>query len=347
MTLAWPLALLTLLAVPVVLGSYLWMLRRRRKAAFRYASVAVLRSVLPPKSRWRRRVALTLMLASLGVLAVGSSRPHVIRDVPVAESTIVLAIDVSRSMCASDIQPNRLSAAQDAARNFVEEQPMGLRLGLVAFSDFARIVVPPTTDRDQLLAAIDGLTVGFATAIGAAMLKSLDALAQVSPNVAPVGDVGVASNSFASDIIVLLSDGANTRGLAPIDAATYAVERKVRVFTIGFGTTQPQPLVCTREQVGAVAPSDGTSQGGRVAFSSSGLNLVVDEAALRAVADATGGEYYRALDANQLKAVLALLPKDVETQREPREVTAIFAAVGFLLALSAFAASTRSAPLPA
>ena len=246
MTLAWPLALLTLLAVPVVLGSYLWTLRRRRKAAFRYASVALLRSVIPRKSRWRRHTALALMLASLGVLAVGSSRPHVIRDVPVASSTIVLAIDVSRSMCASDIQPNRLSAAQEAARNFVEEQPMGLRIGLVAFSDFARIVVPPTTDRDQLLAAIDGLTVGFATAIGAAMLKSLDALAQVNPNVAPVGDVGIASDSFASDIIVLLSDGANTRGLAPIDAATYAVERKVRVFTIGFGTTQPEPLVCTR-----------------------------------------------------------------------------------------------------
>lgn len=294
-------------------------------------------------------MALVLMLASLGVLAVGSSRPHVMRDVPVSATTIVLAIDVSRSMCASDVPPNRLSAAQEAAHTFVKEQPRGLRMGLVAFSDVAHIVVPPTTDRDQLLAAIDGLTVGFATAIGAAMLKSLDALAEINPSVAPVGGApvaDVATDGFASDIIVLLSDGANTRGIAPIEAATHAVERKVRVFTIGFGTTEPGTLVCARDQVAAGAHSDGSRQGDRVAFSSRGLNLHLDEAALQAVADATSGEYYRAQDAHHLKEALALLPRDVKTQRERHEVTAIFAAVGFLLALSAFAASTRSAALP-
>jgi Ca-activated chloride channel family protein len=295
-------------------------------------------------------VALALMLASLGVLAVGSSRPHLMRNVPVARTTIVLAIDVSRSMCASDVLPNRLSIAQEAARNFVEDQPTGLRMGLVAFSDFAYIVVSPTTDRDQLLTAIDGLTVGFATAIGGAMLKSIDALAEVNPNIAPIGGTpmtGVASDGFASDIIVLLSDGANTRGISPIEATTHAVERRVRVFTIGFGTTEPGPLLCSREQVGASAIVDGSSQGGRVAFNSTGLNLVLDEAALRAVADTTGGAYHRAQDADQLKEVFSRLPRDVDTQRERREVTAIFAAIGALLALAAFALSTRFAALPA
>jgi Ca-activated chloride channel family protein len=349
MTLAWPLALLSLLAVPVVLGSYLWSRRRRRKAAFRYASVAVLRSAIPPGSRWRRHVAAALMLASLAALAVGASRPHMMRNVPVSGTTIVLAIDVSRSMCANDVLPNRLSVAQEAARNFVEEQPAALRIGLVVFSDFAQIAVSPTTDRGQLLTAIDGLTTGFATAIGAAMLKSLDALAEVNPDIAPVGETpiaGVAGDGFGSDIIVLLSDGANTRGIPPLEAANHAVERKIRVFTIGFGTTEPGRLLCRREQVGAGAFSDGSLQSGGIAFSSTGLHLLLDETALRAVADATGGAYHRAEDAGQLRDVLSLLPREVEVQRERREVTAVFAAVGFLLAIAALAMSSRYAASP-
>src|SRR5688572_1506979 len=245
MRLMWPVALLLVLVVPAVLGSYLWKLHRRRKQAVRYSSVALLRSVIPMRSRWRRHVPIALLLASLGVLALASSRPHVVRNVAVGRTSIILAIDVSRSMCSSDVPPNRLSVAQAAARRFVEDQADGTRIGIVVFAGFAQLVVSPTTAREPLLTAIDGLTIGLPTAIGAAMLKSLDAIAEVNPKVAPVGDapigdVGTAgANGFVPDIVVLLTDGANTRGIAPLDAVPYAVERGVRVVTIGFGTSQP------------------------------------------------------------------------------------------------------------
>lgn len=145
MTFTWPVALLLALAVPVVLGAYLLQMRRRRKQAVRYSSVALLRSVLPPRSRWRRHLPVALLLASLGVLAVASARPQVTQDVPIGRTSIILALDVSRSMCATDVEPNRMSVAQQAARDFVEELPRGTRIGLVVFSGFAQVAVPPPT----------------------------------------------------------------------------------------------------------------------------------------------------------------------------------------------------------
>ena len=350
MTLTWPLALLMLLAVPVVLGSYLWKLHRRRKQAVRYSSVALLRSVIPKGSRRRRHVPIALLLISLGVLALASSRPHVVRNVPVGRTSIILAIDVSRSMCSSDVPPNRLSVAQAAARTFVEDQADGTRIGIVVFAGFAQLVVSPTTEREPLLAAIDGLTIGLPTAIGSAMLKSLDAIAEVNPKVAPVGDAPISdvspagANGFVPDIVVLLTDGANTRGIEPLDAVPYAIERGVRVFTIGFGTARPAALACSREQLGGAALGDGAFRGG----GGSGRSpLVADEATLKAVAQATGGFYYRAEDADELQQVLADLPNDVETQKEELEISAIFAAVGALLAAAAIAASIRWSPYPA
>jgi Ca-activated chloride channel family protein len=346
----WPVALLLVLVVPAVLGSYLWKLHRRRQQAVRYSSVALLRSEIPKGSRWRRRVPIALLLASLGVLALASSRPHVVRNVPVGRRSIILAIDVSRSMCSSDVPPNRLSVAQAAARRFVEDQADGTRIGIVVFAGFAQLVVSPTTEREPLLAAIDGLTVGLPTAIGAAMLKSLDAIAEVNPKVAPVGDapigdVGTAgANGFVPDIVVLLTDGANTRGIGPLDAVPYAIERGVRVFTIGFGTSQPAALTCSREQLGGASLGDGAFRGSGGRGRSS---LVADEATLKAVAHETGGFYYRAEDADQLQRVLSDLPNDVEIQKEELEISAIFAAAGALLAASAIVASIRWSPYPA
>jgi Ca-activated chloride channel family protein len=353
MTLTWPLALSMLAAVPIVLGAYLLKLRRRRKQAVRYSSVALLRSVIPKRSRWKRHVPIALLLISLGVLAFASSRPQVVRNVPVGRTSIILALDVSRSMCSSDVLPNRLSAAQAAARSFVEDQAEGTRIGIVVFSGFAQLVVPPTTEREPLLAAIDGLTTGFATAIGSAMLKSLDAIAEVNPKVAPVGDapigdVGVAgANGFVPDIIVLLTDGANTRGIKPIDAVPYAIERGVRVFTIGFGTTQPAAMVCSREQLGGAALGDGAFRGGGGGGGGGGRSpLVADEATLKAVADETGGMYYRAEDTDQLRQVFTELPKDVVIQKEELEISFVFAALGALLAAGAIVSSIRWSPYP-
>ena len=261
MSFAWPFALLLLLVPPALLGAYWWLLRRRRKQAVRYSNVALLRSVLPRRSRWQRHLPVALLLASLVALAFAAARPHLERSVPVARTSVVLAMDVSGSMCATDVKPNRLAVAQDAAREFVEDQPKGVRMALVAFSGFAELIVPPTTERKALVDAIESLTTARGTAIGAAMLKGIDAIAEANPNVPPVGDApedgpppapaaAPGATGYVPDIIVLLTDGASNRGIEPLDAVPYAVERGVRVFTIGFGTENPAERSCTRAQLG-------------------------------------------------------------------------------------------------
>jgi Ca-activated chloride channel family protein len=358
MTFTWPLALLLVLAVPVVLGAYLLQMRRRRKRAVSYSSVALLRSVLPPRSRWRRHLPVALLLAGLGVLAVASARPQLSRNVPIGRTSIILALDVSRSMCATDVDPNRMSVAQRAARDFVEDLPSGTRIGLVVFSGFAQLAVPPTSDHKVLVGAIDGLTTGRGTAIGAAMLKSLDAIAEVNSDVQPVGDAAAnvtpgapprpaaapGTGGFVSDIVVLLTDGANTRGIPPLDAVPYAVERRVRVFTISFGTTQPASLACSVQQLGGDTQFFRGGGGGGGAGGRSPLRA--DTATLQAVAERTGGVAYNASDAPQLGKVFAGLPKDVRVQKQPREVTAPFVLLGAVLAAAAIGASIRWSAYP-
>ena len=363
MSFAWPLALLSLLVVPCLLFAYWWSWRRRRKQAVRYSSVALLRSVLPARKRWQRHVPIALLLAGLVALGIAAGRPHMERDVPYARTTIILALDVSRSMCSTDVDPNRLVVAQQAARNFVEDQPKGARIGLVVFSGFAELAVAPTVDREVLVNAIDTLTTGRGTAIGSAMLAGLDAIAEANPAVAPVGDVpegGGGSTTppvtapeegeYVPDIVVLLTDGANNRGIEPLDAVPYAVERRVRVFTIGFGTTNPAPPSCTRAQLGGDVfdPGGFGGGGGFGGFGGGGFRgfLVADEPTLMAVAEQTGGAFYAAEDADQLRDVFADLPKDVARQRQLTEITWWFVAIGGLLALGAVVASVRWSPYP-
>jgi Ca-activated chloride channel family protein len=363
-TFAWPLALLLTLAVPLVLGVYLVTMRRRRKQAVSYSSVALLRSVLPKRSRWKRHLPLAALLASLGLLGIAAARPQMVRNVPTARTSIILALDVSRSMCATDVEPNRIAAAQKAAQAFVEDLPSGTRLGLVVFSGFAQVAVPPTTDHDVLVAAIEGLTTGRGTAIGAAMLKSLDAIAEINADVKPVGDAaaagvtppppsvgGAPAGGFVPDIVVLLTDGANTRGIRPLDAVPYAVERRVRIYTIGFGTTQPTSLACTADQLGGDIRQfggGGFSGGGfgGPGGGGAGSPLRADNPTLERVAELTGGAAYSAQDAPQLRKVFAELPKDVTVQKEPREVTAPFVAIAALLAALAIGASIRWSAYP-
>ncbi len=357
MSFEWPLALLSSLVVPALLGIYWRMLRRRRKQAVSYSSVALLRSVLPRRKRWKRHLPIAMLLAGLLALAVATGRPHMERSVAYARTSIILALDVSGSMCSTDIKPNRLAVAQDAARAFVENQPKDVRMGLVLFSGFAQLIVPPTADRDELVTALEGLTTGRGTAIGAATLKGLDAIAEVNPSVAPVGDAPdtepapattePGADGYVPDIIVLLTDGANTRGIEPLEAVPYAVERRVRVYPIGFGTTNPSQPVCTREQLGGRVFEPGRFGGG---FGGGGGGfrrfLVADEPTLRAVAEQTGGTYHSAENADQLQEVFADLPNDVATQRQPTEITWMFAAFGALLAGAAVAASMRWSPFP-
>ena len=210
----WPLVLLSLLVVPLLLGVYVWQLRRRRRQAVRYSSVALIRAAAPRRSAWRRHAPFALVLGALGCLGLAAARPHVGMDVPVSESAMILALDVSGSMCATDVEPNRLTAAQAAVRDFVQTQEPSTRIGLVLFSGFAQVAVAPTTDREPLLRAIDSVTTGRGTTIGAAILKSVDAIAEINPDVAPA-DPGPASASGAAGSNGAGSGGAGANGAGP------------------------------------------------------------------------------------------------------------------------------------
>jgi Ca-activated chloride channel family protein len=346
MTFSTPLALLLLLIEPLLLAGYLWQLRRKRKQAVRFSDVALVRAAVPARSRWRRHVPVALFLASIAGLAVATARPQISVKVPLGRTSIILALDVSRSMCATDVQPNRLAVAQEAARSFVKDQVAGTRIGLVAFAGFAELVVPPTTDKQKLTDAIDNLTTARGTVIGAATLKSIDAIAAVNPDVAPVGtevdgdstsvpaSAGPPKHDYVPDIVVLLTDGANTRGIDPVDAAQVAAERGVRVYTIGFGTTNPTSMVCTRDQLGADVFNEGSFGGGPPPAGSRQF-LVIDEPTLTKVADVTGAAFYKAEDADQLRGVFQKLPNQIELQSEQQEISVFFAIGGAGLALAA------------
>jgi Ca-activated chloride channel homolog len=360
-----PLLLGTLVFVPVLLVIYVWQLRRRRRQAVRFSNVALLRSVVGASRSWRRHVPIALVLASLGLLGLASARPTLRAEVPVSSSTIILALDVSGSMCATDVEPNRLAAAQAAVRSFIENQDDETKVGFVVFSGFAQLAVAPTIDRDELLEALDAVTTGRGTTIGAAILRSIDAIAELDPNVAPsdavdepatdgpgaaaptpvptpsagAGSGGPAGEKpdMAPEIIVLLTDGANTRGVTPAQAAEQAAARGVRVYPIGFGTTNPTQMACTRDQYGGFAQPRFRDFGGGPG---GGRNfLVVDEPALKGVAQTTGGEYFAATDADALTKVLADLPKHVTVTEQDVDLSAAFGVAAALLLLAGLALS--------
>ena len=271
MNILWPWFLLLLLLIPLAIALYIWILRRKRRFAVRYSSLSLIREAMPKRSNWRRHVPFALFLLGVTSLIVAMSRPVAQVEVPLSRTTIMLALDISRSMCATDVSPNRLTVAQDAALAFIDDQVQGTQIGIVAFAGFAEIVVPPTRDKEILRKTIENFSTSLGTAIGSATLKSIDAIAEVNPTVQSSGlDLGNENEvtapaeevNYQPDIIVLLTDGANTRGSNPIDAAQQAADRGVRVYTIGFGTLEPGPTVCTRAQLGGDAFSDGFGGGG-------------------------------------------------------------------------------------
>ena len=258
MRFVWPYALLLLAVAPAMAAGYWFWLRRKRKYAVQYSSLSLIRAAMPTTSAWRRLLPLVLILTSLVSLAVGAARPHRVQDVGQNQTSIILALDVSRSMCAVDVEPNRLAVAQDAARVFISEQAGGVQIGIVAFAGTARLVVEPTDDTELLLDAVENFRTAFGTALGSAQLKAIDAIAAINPDVASTDDDPTAASAaradgFVPDIIVLLTDGANSGGRDPIEAAQAAADRGVRVYTIGFGTDQPTEMICGGTQIGADA----------------------------------------------------------------------------------------------
>lgn len=336
MNLLWPWYLTLLLLIPLMIAIYIWVLRRKRRYAVHYSSLMLIREALPRRSRWRQHLPFVIFLLGAASLVTAMARPVAELEVPLSRTTIVLAIDVSRSMCATDINPNRLAVAQEAALNFIQEQVDGTQIGIVAFAGFAEIIVPPTRDKEVLEEAVDNLTTSLGTAIGSATLKSIDAISEINTAVAPSGvdlaDAGLpVEQAYQPDIIVLLTDGANTHGPLPLDVAQKAAVRQLRVYTIGFGTTEFSDMVCSPQQLGSEIFRDEFWGGFRSGFggrSNFRNYLLLDEATLRGVADITGGDYFRAENADQLYEIFRDLPTKIVLQREQLEISVIFSSLG-------------------
>jgi Ca-activated chloride channel homolog len=281
---------------------------------------------------------------------VAASRPVSIVSIPTDQITIILTIDVSESMRSEDIQPSRLGAAEQAALAFIGNKKPGTQFGLVAFAGFAELVQPPTTDQQTLESAIESLLLARRTAIGSGILKSIDAIADIDKNVAPSSldsssgeqPVPVAQGAYAPEIIVLLTDGVSNAGPLPLDAAQQAVDRGIRIYTIGFGTENGTVPF----NGGGSQPRGGSGQFGGGRGFGGGFRAGIDEATLKQVADMTGGEYHAASSADELTQVFQNLPTNLITRHETTEISFGFVIFGALLAAAAVILSQLWHPLP-
>jgi Ca-activated chloride channel family protein len=290
---------------------------------------------------------MALFLLALSSLVIAMGRPMASVVVPSGQATIVLAVDISGSMCATDIAPNRLMAAEEAALSFIRSQRTNTQISVVVFAGFAEIIQPPTRDQDALERAIRSLSVARRTAIGSGILKSLDAIAEVDESIPP-SDLGafgestvtpVTPGTYAPHIIVLLTDGASNAGPWPLDAAQQAADRGIRVYTIGFGTDEGAPFAFCD------APFTGNFFGGGSFGAGGGFRRGLDEETLKQIAELTDGEYYSATSASELDEVFRSLPTYLITKRESMEISVGFAALGALLAATAILLSMLWNPL--
>jgi Ca-activated chloride channel family protein len=349
MDLLWPGFLALLGLIPLIIAFYIWMLRRRRRYAVSYSSLSLLRQALPRQSQLRRHIPFALFLLAIASLVAALARPVAIISVPADQTTIILALDASGSMRSQDIPPSRLEAAEAAALSFIEHQKSTAQIGLVAFSAFAEIIQPPTANQEALAAAIYSLTTGHRTAIGSAILTSIDSIAEVDKLVAPSVSSDssappvppVAKGAYAPDIIVLLTDGVYNYGPDPIQAAQQAVDRGIRIYTIGFGTANGSMPSGNQQGQGGFGGQGMGNQQRR-----GGMRMGIDEASMKQIASMTGGSYYTASSAAELEHVFQSLPTNLITRHETTEISFIFTALGALLAAAAVILSLLWHPLP-
>jgi Ca-activated chloride channel family protein len=331
MTFLWPGNLFLVLIVPALIAAYVWAQRRRQKYALRYASLSLVREALGNGPGRKRHIPPALFLVALFFMALGTARPETVVVVPVQEGTVILALDVSGSMLAEDLKPNRMEAAKDAAKAFVDRQGADVKLGVVAFSGDAQIVQTPTKDHTLVIAAINRLRPQRATAIGRGMLASLDAIFEDSEEVAPsvialrrlAGEptgptpppVPVGADHTAT--IVLLSDGQNNQFPAPQQVVEDAASRGIRIYTVGVGSAD-----------GTVVRIQGRS-----------VRTRLDEATLKQIAEQTGGQYYNASNEKDLRAVYENLSTQLVFRQQKTEVTAILTAIAAVFSMLAAALS--------
>jgi Ca-activated chloride channel homolog len=356
----WSDFLFLLVLLPILGAVYVWSLRRRRPSGIRYSSLSLIRDAQPGRARLRRHIPFVLLLAAMAGLIVAMARPVAVVAVPTNQTTIILTIDVSGSMCSTDIPPSRIEAAEAAAASFINGQPSSTQIGLVAFSGFAEIVQAPTNDKQLLLDALHSLVTGRRTAIGSGILASIDAISQVDNAVAPsqtdsnpgVPVTPVPKGDYAPDIVVLLTDGANNAGPAPLDAAQQAADRGLRVYTIGFGTADGGAFEATcasqflgREPLGGGGFGGGFGGGG-FGGGGGGFQRGIDETTLKQIADLTGGTYHPASTASELQSVFSNLPLSLVVKHQAAEVSVIFVGLGALFAALALLLGRAWRPLP-
>ncbi len=339
MTFLWSDVLWLLLGVPVLIALYVLLLRRKKKVAIRYTSLDLVREAMGPWQRVRRHVPALLFLLAVIAGIVASARPSAVITLPSEQRTIILAMDVSLSMRARDVEPSRLEAAQAAAKAFVMEQPSDVRIGIVSFAGTASVVQTPTRNREDLIGAINRFELQRHTAIGSGIIVSLAALfpeegIELEPFLfrgAPSRDGGrgvpidqakkaertpfkpVPPGSHPSAAIILLTDGRATTGPNPIETAKMAAERGVRIYTVGFGT----------------------AAGGEVGFEGWSIYVRFDEETLKQIAEVTRAEYYYAGSADDLRKVYQSLNSSLVLERKETEISALLIAAAAALAFAA------------
>ncbi|CAG9183055.1 VWA domain-containing protein [Cupriavidus pampae] len=335
----WPQLLWLLLALPLLAAAYVYLLARRKKIALLYASLALPRAALGPRQRLRRHIPPLLFFFALTAAILACARPSATVTLPADVLTLVLAVDTSRSMEATDVAPSRIVAAQQAARDLIVELPSSVRLGIVSFATTATVVQPPTNNRQDMLDALDRFQLQRGTATGSGLIQALAVLfpddgidlenilfngawergsrpgsldeaaaadaARKRQQERPPAEPG----SYRHGAVILLSDGRRTTGPDPIEAARMAAQRGVRVYTVGFGSPQ------------GVTGGDNSLS----------YFMQLDEPALRAVATLTGGEYFQAGSAADLTKVYRQLTARFALERRETEISALFAAASVLL----------------
>jgi Ca-activated chloride channel family protein len=328
----WPQFLWLLLALPLLVGLYVLLLRRKKKLAVRYASLSIVKEAMGAGSQVRRHIPPALFLLSMAALLLASARPVAVVTLPSNQQTIILAMDVSGSMRATDVQPNRLVAAQNAAKAFMQELPRHVKVGIVAFAGSAQVAQLPTTNREDLVTAIDRFQLQRATATGNAIVISLATLfpdAGIDLESMQSGRERMrgfsldgekkakkeftpqAPGSYPSAAIIMLTDGQRTTGVDPLEAAKLAADRGVRVYTVGIGTV------------------DGETIG----FEGWSMRVRLDEETLKAIANKTSAEYFYAGTAQDLKKVYETLSSKLTVEKKETEISALFAMVAAALAL--------------
>ena len=328
----WPQFLWLLLALPLLVLVYLWLLRRKKKTALRYASLSIVREAMGAGQTIRRHIPPLLFLFALALMLLASSRPSAVVTLPSNQQTIMLAMDVSGSMRATDVKPSRIVAAQTAAKAFLTELPRSVKVGIVAFAGSAQVAQIPTVNREDLTSAIDRFQLQRGTAIGNGIVMSLATLfpdAGIDLQALQTGRdrqrglaideakketkafTPVAPGSFNSAAIILLTDGQRTTGVDSLEAAKMAADRGVRIYTVGIGTV------------------DGETIG----FEGWSMRVRLDEETLKAIAAKTQAEYYYAGTADDLKKVYETLSSRLTVEKKETEISGLLALAAAVLAL--------------